>query len=273
MKSKILGKVDFKEKQLQEDINKILQFKFDNQYSDYYSTNWTISVLWNKTGLADDFKLENYEGEAKYTEFGVQLEYINTLIKETFNSEYIKWVRIFRLEHGIIMPHIDYSKLDKDFIRVHIPLQTDIKCLGSNEETVFHMRKGEVWFLDAGNVHSGANFSDSIRVTLCIDFSPNIEFDKIFRDDKKENSHIQPLLIDRPAIDNAYIESLKLLGELLREENFNDIVTLLAKEHFFRDISASAGYDYLIDVAKYSKDKKLIDKALSLKKYYLKTSN
>jgi hypothetical protein len=272
MDSKILGKVCFDEQRLQSDIQKINGFEFSNNYSNYCTGEWKICILWNHTGSHQDFHLQDYEGRVKPTEFGLQLDYLNEFIADVFNTEYIRYVRIFLLRKGVIIPHTDYSKLKKDLFRVHIQLQTSLDCLGSNEDVVFHMRKGEVWFLDAAKPHSGSNLSDLSRLTLCIDFASDIEPSQIFKDKTKYDPSILPCIIERPPIELEYIQAIKSLGVLLCPENFEDILGLLAKVHFVRHTHADSMFDWMIDIAKQSQNKSLIDRAFLTKRSYLKTA-
>jgi putative nonproteinogenic amino acid hydroxylase len=269
MNSKILGKVLFDEQLLQEEITKILQFEFSDVYSDYAIGEWKVCILWNQTGFYRDSLLREYEGRAQPTELGKELSYLNTVIKNIFNTEHIKWVRLFLLRKGLVVPHTDYVELESGFLRVHVPLQTNLNCLNSNGDMVYHMRKGEIWFLDASQPHSGCNFSDTARLSLCIDFIPYISFIEIFQDKKQYDTSLVSHIVERPPINEDYMKGLQSLGYLIGKENFDDIISLMAKVHFVRNANAALMFDWLIDITQRSGNKELLDKALAMKRFYI----
>lgn len=270
MKSQILGKLTFDEELLERSINKILQFEFTDAYSDFAIGEWKFCVLWNHSGCHDDTTFHNYEGQALLTEFGKQLEYINLIINETFNINHINWVRAFYICEGLLIPHRDYLELKTSFIRVHIPLKTTLKCLNSDGNVVFHMRKGEIWFLDAAQPHSVCNFSNIPKISLCIDFKAGIPLCEVFKDRKRYTPGLSPHLVQRKVTDKQYIEAIRGLAHLICEENFNDIVSLLSKVHFVKNEDVATMFDWLINITQSSGNKQLIEKALAMEKFYLK---
>src|SRR5689334_2769561 len=110
MNSQIIGDVSLDETLLGEELQKILQFDFNSEYSEFARGNpgWKNCILWNETGLQHDTVFKIYRGTAKKTELGQQLGYINSIIESTFNVEFLRWVRIFLVHKGLIIPHKDY---------------------------------------------------------------------------------------------------------------------------------------------------------------------
>jgi hypothetical protein len=270
MKSQLIGQISLDEQLIQKDINKMLQFEFSDVYSDYVVIgDWKVCILWNHSGSHHDSLLREYEGKPQPTALGSQLTYLKTVIENVFNVDYIKWARVFLLHQGLIVPHTDYVELDKGFFRIHIPLQTNLNCLNSSEDVVFHMRRGEVWFLDAAKPHSACNFSNTIRLSLCIDFIPSISLREIFRDPNQYNPDLTPHIVNRPPLDINYMKGLRSLGYLIEEENFDDIITLLSKVHFLRSANAGAMFDWMVDIAEISGNKDLFGKVLAMKRFYI----
>ncbi|GAL10893.1 hypothetical protein JCM19233_1878 [Vibrio astriarenae] len=46
----------------------------------------------------------------------------------------------------MILPHKDYLEFEKGFTRVHVVLDIDETCFNSENDTVYQMKAGEVWF-------------------------------------------------------------------------------------------------------------------------------
>jgi len=269
MKAKILSSVSFDDELLAEELRKIVRFDFNSSYSEFAVGKWENCVLWNATGSQHDSIAREYHGRAEPTELGEQLGYLNSIVCDTFNFKYIRWIRIFLVKQGLIIPHKDYLEMKKGFTRVHIPLQTDSTCLHSEGNAVYHMRKGEVWFIDGTQVHSACSLSHTTRVSLCIDFEYGIPFEKLFIDAQKSNPFIVPYRVKRDCISEEYEKALRDLGYIISPENFNDVVGLLAKVHFIKHVHAAAMYDWLIEIAQKSYNKHLINKAIETKKFFL----
>lgn len=269
MNSMILGKINFVEESLEKEVKEILKLKFSQNYSDFSIGEWKTCILWNGTGFQEDSTLKEYKGKARPTELGKQLKYINYIIHNTFNHDCIRWVRIFLVRKGLIIPHKDYLELKEGFIRVHIPLQTDLTCLHSEGDQVYHMRKGEIWFLDGNQPHSACSLADTTRISLCIDFKCGIPFEEIFKDPKEFNPSIDPYIIERPYIHKEYETALQSLSHIIREDNFDEILSILAKVHFFKQVNALSMYNWLIDITQKSGNNYLIEKALKMKSFFI----
>ncbi len=66
----------------------------------------------------------------------------------------------------MIFPHKDYLEFKKGFNRVRVVLYTDKNCLNSEKDTIYHMRAGEVWYVDGSNIHSAMSLSEKGKFTL-----------------------------------------------------------------------------------------------------------
>lgn len=75
-------------------------------------------------------------------------------------------------KHKSILPHIDSG--DEHFFktdRLHIPIQTNEKCLFTVSDETIHMQKGHVWEINnSTKTHSVVNNGDSDRIHLLIDY-------------------------------------------------------------------------------------------------------
>ncbi|MGR5913138.1 aspartyl/asparaginyl beta-hydroxylase domain-containing protein [Bacillus cereus] len=98
-------------------------------------------------------------------------------------------VRTRNLVDAMVIPHrdfVEFSHSTKQRFRVFLALEDNKMAFHSDEEAVFRIRKGEIWFLDAAIGHAAANFSKDSRVFLCLDYVFDSDFDPsdIFKDKK-----------------------------------------------------------------------------------------
>lgn len=269
MQSRIIGRVALDEALLAKDMQVINTLEFNKSYSEYAIGDWRNCVLWNESGDHTDTIFNDYTGLPKPTALGKKTEYLSSLIEETFNLEYLRWARIFAVKDGMLRPHRDYLEFeDQEFSRCHIPIQTDESCLHTERNQVFHMRKGEVWYLDASQPHSACSFSGIDRMTINLDFFSDVPFEKLFKDDSYVDD-AQPHMVERPAMTPEYYESLMNLSQSLHPYTYNDIIILLSKVHYIRDADPGDMYDWLIEICKRSNQDDLVTKAREMKKYFL----
>jgi hypothetical protein len=195
--SRSIGRISFDEAQIAKDVQTILQFEFNTAYSDYARGNpgWQNCVLWNQSGLHTDTTFGLYDGAPQITVLGRQLPYLNDILTHTFNMDYLRWSRVFLVHRGLIIPHRDYLDLPDTSTRVYIPLQTDTTCMHSEQGYVYHMRKGEIWILDSTEPHAACCFSDTKRLSLCLDFIGDVPVDRLLRIPPRAD--IPPLFIKR----------------------------------------------------------------------------
>ena len=124
-------------------------------------------MLWNKSGDVEDNFLLDYDHPAQRTAYGAQMPYLVEVLRQTFDLKQLRFARLAKLTPGsVLVPHRDYLELKHDLTRVHIPLATDSACFSSEENTVYQMRRGEIWYMDATQVHSAASFSRKPRTHL-----------------------------------------------------------------------------------------------------------
>ncbi|WP_257282357.1 aspartyl/asparaginyl beta-hydroxylase domain-containing protein [Endozoicomonas sp. ISHI1] len=196
MKAKILGKLSIDKNKIKNEISVIEESGFDDAYKEYSIGKWRTKSIWNQNGINGEAISKEYCGHAKRTFFSNQLTYINEIISKNFNTKYIKPVRVLNsCENGMIFPHKDYLEFKKGFNRVHVVLYTDKNCLNSEKDTIYHMRAGEVWYVDGSNIHSAMSLSEKGKFTLIIDFCPDISLEKIFsRNSSVVKDNIEPFV-------------------------------------------------------------------------------
>ena len=267
MKSKILSVIDISEERIKPEIEEILRLRTNGAYGCFIFGEWSSFPLWNRSGDAKDALLNQYEGTGKRTSIADNLPYISELLTTNFKTEKLKWVRVFLLEDGHVVPHVDFLE-SGSFSRIHIPIHTDMSCLHAQEETVFHMNVGEVWYLDATDVHSACSMSGISRIQICLDFEPMDSLEEIFAEEHAlEHVFIAPTVIYRTAVDDGFFESIYGLSAIVSKNNFRDIIQILSKLHFEWDVSVDGVFDWMIEICSRSGQKELLDKAIAYKKY------
>ncbi len=268
MRSRILGTSEVDQQAIAQAVETVARAGYRDEYSEYAFGMWRSYVLANGSGEQDDGTFRPYEGTPQLTELGKRLPYIYQLVQHTFNTESLKWIRIFAAQDGLPVSHRDFVEFDRQFFRLHLPIRTDLNCLHSEEETVFHMRLGEIWYLDASVVHSMCNLSGTLRLAVCLDFARSSAGPETLL---KERSRAGPLpdalVIEREPMSEEFLEALHALGGALNDFTFRDIVRLLGKVHFHKQAHAAACFDWLLESARRSGDPRMVDKASRFQRY------
>ncbi|GLB61004.1 aspartyl/asparaginyl beta-hydroxylase domain-containing protein [Cytobacillus sp. NCCP-133] len=276
MASYIFGKIEINDDLLKKDLEVHDTFpKIPEEYDEFSAGFWMNCTLWSASEDETDTQYRDYDHEIKQTGYGKKLYYISNLLQENFNMENLKMVRTRNLIDALIMPHRDFVDLDKNinqYFRVFIPLEDNEMAYHSDENNVFRMRKGEVWFLDAGIVHAAANFSNNNRLFLCLDFAfdSNYHASDIFKDKNLYNTDIEPFIVEREDIDQEYEERIiSSLTNVISRYNFKEIVFLLSKIHFYKNIPIDVCYKWLAEIAKRANDEVMVDKANKVHQYLI----
>jgi hypothetical protein len=266
MNSKILGtcSLDLPDAE----VAAILNFAGDNRdYSEFHYGDWKTFVFWNQSGSDEDGVVDNKGKAASLTPRGRALPSLNKWITETFDISRLKLARVHSLGDGVLIPHRDFVEFGEEkrpWTRVHVPLVTNDRCLHSEEATVFRMRAGEVWFLDASNRHSATNLSDQRRLNLCLDFElGDLPLRAIFNDVPRRSAHVPaPDLVERVPLEDGFSANLLNRAQSLNHRNFRDMLGWLAKVHFTHSVHIAKFFDWMIAAAQASGDPSLLDKAI-----------
>ena len=268
MESRIIGKIDLDSESVKSEIDHLLTFRAEPSYASYSFGTWGIYLLWNGSGDVTDSTLHEFEGPAQITSFGRQLPYLFSIIEKHFRTERMKYARAFLLRDGNVIPHRDYLEFKKPLTRIHLALSTDEGSLHSEEDDVFQMRRGEVWYLAATNIHAAVSLNDFARVTICMEFEldENESQDSVFRRSGPLFDTIYPKMISREPLSAAELEAIYSLGNLVSEKNYKDILRLLSKVHFYKRANAGDVYDWLIEIARRSRNPALLQKTIAAKR-------
>lgn len=262
MLSKILGKLPLDAGDLAREAERLERLPFEVGYAKYVFGRWSNCVLWNGSGDASDGIIHEYRGRARATANARGLRLVDAIIHEHFDVEHLRWARIFRMEEGVLLPHRDYVDMTEGYTRLHVPLVTHESCLHSEEDSVFHMRASEVWFLDATNVHGACNLATRPRLSLCLDFDPRVPMQELVR--AAGGDRPEPHLVARPPLDAAELLALQARAAMLSDATFDETVAALAKVHFRRQANAAAMFGWLAAIARRSGHADLVERARAL---------
>lgn len=228
-----------------------------------------VYPLWNSEGNVQDGRYYNYVGAAQITELGGQLGHIANLIENTFFSKFMKFARIFELHDGAcILPHRDYLELETSFTRIHIPLKTNDGALYANEISGYHLRVGEIWLHDGNLVHSVINFCSDSRLHLILDFDSDIPIRDLFKDKSALIPKTKPMVLTQKIITNEELSNIYDLNKILDFSNIKEILTILTKITFSKQVNPALVYDWLENIAAKTGNQKLILKSKGIKHYF-----
>ncbi|MFF6908742.1 aspartyl/asparaginyl beta-hydroxylase domain-containing protein [Streptomyces sp. NPDC012389] len=269
MRSHRIAAIELDETRLAADLAASGDFVYNDSYADFVSTGMLRStMLWNQTGSLRETSLGDYDGSAVPTPHGDAMPYVRELVGGLFRTEYLKYARFMRLAPGsVYVPHRDFLELKADMLRIHLPLQTDDSVFASEESTVFRMRRGELWFLDASRTHSVGSFSDHDRVHVICDFSAESLSDVLAFGTPEEPAIPVGNVADRPPLDERGRSALLGLAGVLDARNYQEIQTLLIKQHFLSDISGDDVFTLLKEIAAASGSSELLTRATAHEEY------
>jgi L-proline 3-hydroxylase, C-terminal/Aspartyl/Asparaginyl beta-hydroxylase len=241
-------------------------------YEEYSVGSWALAPLWSDPSGDASGESHEHGDPAKPIPTAAHLSGINALVSEYFNTSRLRGVRLFRASHGaLIIPHSDYLEHRNGFTRMHVPLVTDPAQARNTEDNIcYHMRRGEVWFLDGHRVHSGGVVGPSLRLHLVFDFSHDTAPDETLA--REIPAAERPLLIDRSPLPPDLIPSYLALAPFIDAAAWRDLVHILARVHLRYDVPTKTVYDWLETIARASTGPDrdiLVRDAERMKRYYI----
>lgn len=252
MKSQALGQIKLDELSVRPEAEYLLQCAANEAYSEFKFGNWRTVVLWSRAETDKEGLVQEGDGTLNILPRAKGLSYINRLINDTFCVKRLNLVRAHILEDGVMIPHRDFLELGEagnQWLRIHIPLQTNHLCLHSEERSVFHMRRGEIWILNAAMTHSACNLSNVPRISLCLDFDlAGQSVESVFRD-LSQLEVVEPAILKREPLDAQFLESLLGLANILSASNYREILNLLARVHFYKEADINDFFVWIVEIA------------------------
>lgn len=272
MASHIVGKIDLSTYDFRAEIDALNSIpKQQEEYDEFGYGYWKNLSLYNSSGIAEDSQYKN-SIQCVATSYMDQCPRIKELLEKCFSFDNLRMVRARNLIDGAVLPHRDYVELDKkyQYFRFFLPLEENRESFHSDESGVFQMRPGEVWFLDAGTDHAAVNFSVDSRMSLCLDYVFDRDFDEreVFSDSCEFDEDAIPLFIDRTKVPEEEKQSvIQSTAKLLTKHSYKDLLFALAKLHFSRDMEVAECYDWMMQACTLAGNQELADKTASIKRY------
>ena len=264
---------------LAKDLEQSDSFPWSEAYSDYvFGGAWKSCMLWARGGDAGDGVVTNYDHDqpATFTQFGNQLPYLRELITTVADLDRLNFARLAKVQNSVIIPHRDLLELSeladdtRNAHRMHIPLVTNEDCFFNEGNTVFRMRKGEVWFLDASEIHSVAVLSTEERIHLMLDFV-NVPSAKplITIEGRSADAGIPAdRTVERPPLTDVDLARLSRLADVMTTETVNEIFSIVIKTHFRYDGGDDFVWNTMIDIGRASADTATLRHVEELRRYY-----
>lgn len=267
-----LAQLTLDEAALKEDLSRSDSFRFTEEYSEFSCGAWKGTALCNQSGQSDDTRITDYEGSYQVTDHGRRMPYVMSLINTHFRTDRLRFARLARMTPGsVLVPHRDYLELHQDLVRIHIPLHTSSDCFNSENETIYQMKLGDIWFIDATQAHSAVSFFAEDRTHLIVDFStPTVEDALAFAPEQAAGIPSESLVPRRPLTDDE-LAAIRSLSSLISERNYRDVLSLLLKQYFVSDMSVSDIFDRACEMAEASGQDKVREQFEWLRQHSLTT--
>ncbi|CAL9575143.1 L-proline cis-4-hydroxylase [Streptomyces sp. enrichment culture] len=236
------------------------------EYDAFTFGSWSSHVLANGSGSAKDTAFRPHDESITPTELGGRLPGIMRLVTDHFATENLQWVRVFALQDGILAPHVDFLEFDEPGVRLQVPLRTTTEALHSEDDLVYHLRRGEVWQIHTTVPHSARSGSGPGRLSLCLDFSgTGFAPEDVIRDAVPTEQDIH--IVDRQPPSAEELEKLLSCGDGMTPSTLRSAFRPFAAMHFERRASARDTFDWYVRAAERSGDPRLAEKAAAFRTY------
>ena len=279
MRTRYVTTIPLDPARLEKDLEQSTSFRYSEAYSDYLIGGpWKNATLWAMGGDTGDGIMTNYVygRESTFTEYGRQLPYLQELITSTVDTTRLNFVRLARISNSVIIPHRDFLELGdipedvRNAHRLHIPLVTHEDCYFSEDNTVYRMRAGEVWFFDAARIHSVASLRNAERIHLIFDFVDTAGGGPLVTIEDEGFGEGVPAdrAVARPPLTDSRRADLMRLADVLTMDTFGEVFSILIKNHFRHDGGEHFVWDTMRAVAGACQDPAVLPYTLELHRYF-----
>jgi hypothetical protein len=279
MRTHYVGSVSLDEARLAKDLDRCLSLPWSEAYSDYvFGGSWKSCMLWARGGDAGDGVVTNYayDRSPTFTENAEQLPYLRELVERTADLTRLNFVRLALVARSVIIPHRDLLELSeladdvRNAHRMHIPLATNDSCFFGEDNVVYRMRQGEVWFLDASQIHTVAVLSDEQRIHLMYDFVNMPGDGPLTTVEGSGESDGIPAekIVPRPPLRDDERAELLGLSTVLTMDTVDEIFSMVIKKHFRRDGGDGFIWNTMLALARESRDPAVLPHVTALMKHY-----
>jgi L-proline cis-4-hydroxylase len=277
MRTRYVTTVDLDSAALAKDLEHAESFRFSEAYSEYLIGGpWKSCMLWSVGADTGDGVITNYAygQQAGFTEYGSQLPYLQDLITGMADLSRLNFARLAPVCDVVFIPHRDLLELrvlpedNRNAHRVHVVLATNENCFFSEGNTVYQMREGDVWFLDAAEMHSVASFSKDPRVHLILDFVNTPDPSPLLKLDEAGVDMPADRVVARPPLPDSDRAALRKLTDVLTMDSFYDVFAIVIKKFFRFDAGDDFVWDTMTAIARDCPDPAVLPHTLDLRRYY-----
>ncbi|WP_193477347.1 putative nonproteinogenic amino acid hydroxylase [Streptomyces violaceus] len=264
LKSQRLAVLPVDSYDLESELSVVDRHEYKGEYDALTFGAWSCHVLANGSGTESDIAFRPHGDHLTPTELGRKLPGIMSLVTDHFSLDRLQWVRIFSLRDGIMAPHVDFLEFTEPGTRLQIPLRTTEESLHSENDIVYHLRRGEVWKIHTTDPHSAGSSARTARLTLCLDFS-DAEEPVAIQGDIPATEPIR--IIERPEPTEAELEELLDSCRNLTAATMRSVFRRFVELHFKRRAHAATVFDWYVEAARRSGDDDMITKAQAYRTY------
>lgn len=275
MRTQLLGRLDLDQERLSKDLERSLDLHYSEPYMEFnFGRPWKSVMLWAPGGGVGDDIIAHYDitKPSGVTAHGEYLPYISEIIQDNFVTENVTFARLAVVSDMVMVPHRDYVELSGDAHqraahRLHVCLATSEDCVFTDEDVVYQMKAGEVWFLDASRLHGAGVISPARRVHLILDLA-DVDTGQLLAFDATPSGGIPEASIrQRPPLSDQEREAVLSLASIVDLDNLSEIFALVVK----KDYRAYGGPDFvwstMREVARLSGNPEIVAKIASWHKH------
>lgn len=117
---------------------------------------------------------------------------------------------------------------------MHIPPVDNVNCFFIEANIIFRMAKGEIWFLDASQIHSVAVLSDIPLPRLMFDFVDIPSTKPLLTVDGAgpEAGILTNRTVSRPPLPDAVRRDLLALADVLAPDAFSETFSIVIEQNY-----------------------------------------
>ncbi len=264
LKSQRLAVLPIDSYDLDSELSIVDNHEYKGEYDALTFGAWSCHVLANGSGTESDIAFRPHGDRLALTELGRQLPNIMSLVSAHFATDRLQWVRIFALRDGGMAPHVDFLEFEEPGTRLQVPLRTSEESAHSENDIVYHIRRGEVWKIHTTDPHSVGSTSKIARLSLCLDFADADEPVAI----RGDIPATEPISIkDRPKPTDAELEELLASCRQLSPATMRSGFRRFVEFHFERHVHAREVFDWYVEAVRRSGNGDMVAKARAYRTY------
>jgi hypothetical protein len=276
MRTQLLTKLDLDQDRLREDLERSTGLRYSEPYTEFLCGRpWKSAMLWAPGGEVGDDIIAHYDATkpATITPYGDQLPYIREIVEKNFAVEHVTFARLAVITDSVMVPHRDYVELSDPLAqrraahRLHVCLATSDECLFTEDDLVYQMRSGDVWFLDVTRQHGAGVLNETRRVHLILDFA-DVDREQLLNFDVTSpvgipESSIRP----RPPLSTRERDGLLALASVVDRDNLKEIFGVVIRKHFGKDGGPDFVWHTIREIAQLSGDDEIVARVADLHKH------